>query len=477
MAYPTIYPSGTTIYDPEKCWSGYTLFQAKETGACLIDMDGAVVQMWKGLHGFPNAILPGGHVIGSTGERDSRYGYQDFRDLVQVDWDGRTVWKFDRYEYIEDPVEDPCWMARQHHDFQRQGCPVGYYVPDMEPLVEKGHTFILCHKNLRNPRINDKLLLDDTFIEVNWSGDIVWEWACNEHFEEFGFREEAKNVLARIPNMRSCGGGMGDWMHINSMSLLGPNPWYDAGDQRFHPDNLIWSARQTNIIAITDKESGRVVWKLGPYYDTTPELIALGWIIGPHHAHMIPRGLPGEGHVLVFDNGGWAGYGAPNPGAPTGFNHAMRDYSRVLEINPVTLNVEWQYTPNEAGFFYPVDSNRFYSPFISSAQRLPNGNTLITEGSDGRIFEVTPYHEIVWEYLSPYWGQKMPMNMVYRAYRVPYTWVPQLRRPEERSVKRLDPKTFRVPGSAGPGEQRVVEVPGVRAYNLVSPACVLPTDR
>lgn len=477
MAYPSVYPSGTTIYDPGRCWNGYTLFQAKETGACLIDMNGAVVQMWKGLHGFPNAMLPGGFVIGSTGERDSRYGYQDFRDLVQVDWNGRIVWKFDCYEYVEDPGEDPCWMARQHHDFQREGCPVGYYVPGMEPLVEKGHTIILCHKNLRNPRITDKLLLDDTFIEVNWEGEVVWEWVCSEHFEEFGFREEAKNVLSRVPNMRSCGGGMGDWMHINSLSLLGPNRWYDAGDKRFHPDNLIWSGRQTNIIAITDKASGNVVWKLGPYYDASPELRALGWIIGPHHAHMIPRGLPGEGHILVFDNGGWAGYGAPNPGAPTGFNYAMRDYSRVLEIEPATLEVVWQYTPNEAGFFYPVDSHRFYSPFISSAQRLPNGNTLITEGSDGRIFEVTPSHETVWEYISPYWGQKMPMNMVYRAYRVPYAWVPQLEKPVETPIGRMDCKSFRVPGAAQPGEIRAVEVEGVRPYNLVSPTCVLPTDR
>ena len=54
-------------------------------------------------------------------------------------------------------------------------------------------------------------------------------------------------------------------------------------------------------------------------------------------------------------------------------------------------------------------------------QRLPNGNTLITEGSDGRVFEVTPDHEIVWEFISPYKGHvQLPMNMTYRAYRVPY---------------------------------------------------------
>jgi hypothetical protein len=477
MAYPTIYPTGTTVYNPEKCWNGYTIFQAKETGACLIDMNGNVGNLWKGLHGFPNTILPGGYVMGSTGERPIEFGYQDQRDLVQVDWDGKIVWKFDNYEYIEDPGEEPRWMARQHHDFQREGCPVGYYVPGMEPLVNRGHTMLVCHKNLRNPDISDKLLLDDTFIEVTWEGKVVWEWVCSDHFEEMGFSEGAKNILSRNPNMRPIGSGVGDWMHINSMSLLGPNRWYDGGDNRFHPDNIIWCGRQTNIIAIIDRKTGKIVWKLGPDYDTSPGLRRLGWIIGQHHAHMIPRGLSGEGNILVFDNGGWAGYGLPHPGSPTGFNHALRDYSRVLEFDPLTLKIIWQYTPIEAGFEYPVDSSKFYSPFISSVQRLPNGNTLITEGSDGRILEVTPGHHIVWEYISPYWGKKMKINMVYRAYRVPYTWIPQLSKPEEEFIPQIDRNKFRMPGAAEFGEQRVIKVEGVRDYNPESPLCVLPTDR
>ena len=44
----------------------------------------------------------------------------------------------------------------------------------------------------------------------------------------------------------------------------------------------------------------------------------------------------------------------------------------------------------------------FYSFHISSAERQPNGNTLICEGAPGRIFEVTPSHEIVWEYINPF---------------------------------------------------------------------------
>jgi hypothetical protein len=453
----SIYPTGTTFYYPEKCWNGFTVFQAtlfqkNPVGAVL---NGNVINRWKGLDGCPNKMLPGGYVMGGTGARDPKYGYQDMLDIVQVDWEGNIVWKFEKYQRIKDPRRKARWMLRQHHDFQREGNPVGYYAPGMDPLVDRGNTFIVCHKNLKNPAISEKPLLDDTIIEVTWDGEIVWEWICSDHFDEMGFSEEARNVLARYPGMMIAGAGTGDWMHMNSMSLLGPNRWFDDGDERFHPDNIIWDGRQTNMIAVIDKKTGKIVWQLGPDYYATPELRKLGQIIGQHHAHMIPRGLPGEGNILVFDNGGQAGYGAPNPGAPTGVNNALRDFSRVIEFNPVTLEVVWQYPERKSGF-NPMSG--FYSSFVSSAQRLPNGNTMITEGYDGRIFEVTPEQEIVWEYLSPYTGRSLKTNLVYRAYRLPYEWVPQAVRPAEKAVDRLDNNKFRVPGSVQKRPQKVTSL-------------------
>ncbi len=448
----SIFPTGTTIYNPEKCWNGYTVFQArmfqnKQSLAVLIDMNGNVVNQWKGLDGIPNKMLPGGYTLGSTGTRNPRYGSQDQLDLVQVDWDGNIVWKFNKHELIKDPRQKPRWMARQHHDFQREGNPVGYYTPDMDPLVDRGNTLLLCHKNLRNPEISGKPLLDDIFIEVTWEGKIIWEWICSEHFNEMGFSEDAKNTIYRNPGMSPGRAGDGDWTHINSMSALGHNKWYDSGDERFHPDNIIWSGRQTNIFAIIDKTTGEIVWRLGPDYNTTPELKKLGWIIGQHHAHMIPRGLPGEGNILIFDNGGQAGYGVSNPGALNGVGVARRDYSRVLEIDPVTLEVVWSSSPAGAGPGGPAQGVRIYSGHISSAQRLLNGNTLITEGSNGRILEVTPDYEIVWEYISPYFNRRRNMNHVYRAYRLPYDWVPQVEKPQEKALPRIDITKFRVPGS------------------------------
>jgi len=146
-----------------------------------------------------------------------------------------------------------------------------------------------------------------------------------------------------------------------------------------------------------------------------------------------------------------------------------------LEIDPISLHIVWQYTPVEAGFVIPLDASRFYSPFVSSAQRLPNGNTLITEGSDGRIFEVTRVHELVWEYISPYWG-KRGLNMVYRAYRAPYSWVPQRQAPTETPIPPLERSQFRVQGAAQPGREREIVVPGVEADQQDAAFCVAPSS-
>lgn len=448
MGHPTIYPSGTTILNKEKAFNGYTLFNAPGKGALLIDMNGREVHLWQGVNGFPNKLLPGGYLFGSHGLRSPKYGVQDQVDLVQFDWDGNIVWSFNQLEQIQDPNQEITWMARQHHDFQRDGNPVGYYSPELTPETHSGNTLLLCHKNVYKPEISDKWLLDDLFVEVDWEGNIIWQWAFSDHFSELKFSEEAKNVLYRDPNVRSAGGGMGDYLHINTMSRIGPNPHYDNGDERFHPDNIIWDSREANIVGITSRQTGEIVWQIGPDYNEK-QVSHLGWIIGPHHAHIIPHGLPGAGNLLIFDNGGWAGYGAPNPSSVYGLKNAWRDSSRVLEINPVTLEIVWQHSAEELGYAAPMDANRFYSPYVSSAQRLPNGNTLITEGSDGRLIEVTANHEIVWEYISPYWREgKKRNNMIYRAYRVPYDWVPQLTQPEEIDIIPIDVAQYRLPNAA-----------------------------
>jgi hypothetical protein len=149
----------------------------------------------------------------------------------------------------------------------------------------------------------------------------------------------------------------------------------------------------------------------------------------------------------------------------------------VLEINPQTLEVVWTYSAREAGFAPLVDDSKFYSVLVSSAQRLPNGNTLICEGADGRFLEVRPDCQIVWEYISPHWDRKTRHNQVYRAYRVPYEWVPQLDEPEEREVPRLDNRKFRVT-ELGDGKRPAVTRLQRGGRVMVDPnLCVIPPSR
>ena len=81
MGYPSIFPTGTLIYNKDKTFNGYTVFPSAK-GALLIDMNGREVQLWAGLGGFPNKILPGGYVMGTTGTRPGKKAYQDQIDLV-----------------------------------------------------------------------------------------------------------------------------------------------------------------------------------------------------------------------------------------------------------------------------------------------------------------------------------------------------------------------------------------------------------
>ena len=437
VAAPSVYPTGTTIYDPEKAWNGYTLHDTPdEQGAVLVDMNGAVVKHWTGIDAVPSPfrLLPGGYVMGG---KTPRRPHQEATSLVQVDWNDRVVWEYNRLEQVDTEDGDTVWAARLHHDWQREGSPVGYYAPGAPPRVDNGRTLILAHKNVFKPEITDKRLEDDYIIEVAWDGTIEWEWLASDHVNEFGFSDAARNALHRsVPWNEDRESA--DWLHINSAAYLGPNRWYDEGDQRFHPDNIIWSSRQANIIAIIDR-TGTIVWRMGPDYRANPPLAELGQIVGQHHPHLIPEGLPGAGNLLVFDNGGEAGYGIPNPSAPTGNNTVRRISSRVLEINPVTFEKIWEYTLSG------TERHRFFSHYVSNTQRLPNGNTLINEGADGRIFEVTSDKEIVWEYVNPFFGNDPETNRVYRAYRMPYEWIPQLARPIERPVVPPDLRDFRIP--------------------------------
>jgi hypothetical protein len=127
---------------------------------------------------------------------------------------------------------------------------------------------------------------------------------------------------------------------------------------------VLLSFREINTIAILDLESEAIVWAArGPWLrQHDPDLLA-------------------NGNILLFDNQGHVG-----PGGIT----------RVIEFDPATGRVEWSY----AG----TARERFESEVRSSQERLANGNTLITESDGGRLFEITPAGEVVWNFVNPVRG-------------------------------------------------------------------------
>lgn len=438
--------TGVVRYDPSKAWDGYTLlctmggYVDPDTGvnnpAILIDMEGNVINAWP-LTSTPAKILPGGYIIGQAGELGAGGGLAC--PLVQLDWNGKKMWEWKGRPRSPGAEE----LSGCHHDFQREGSPCGYYAPGLEPLATGGKTLILSNylpPVEQTKHISKHLLLDDVLYEVDWEGNLIWQWYAWEHFDQMGFCPAGRKAVYETFAGFDPNGGS-DYHHFNAASYLGPNKWYDAGDLRFHPDNVIFDARSSNILGIIARHdhpeglwaSGDIVWRVGPNYTYGNPEHKLGQIIGQHHVHMIPEGLPGAGNILLYDNGGNAGYGPLAPGLKPVANNRLREYSRILEFDPVTLDVVWEYANPQAR--YDEQGNcieaSFFSPFISGAQRLANGNTLICQGSNGRIFEVTADKEIVWEYVSPHLGPVDPeagrfgSTNVYRAYRIPRSWIPE----------------------------------------------------
>ena len=139
-----------------------------------------------------------------------------------------------------------------------------------------------------------------------------------------------------------------DAYHANSIRLL------DSGSEALH---VVVSAKHINLVAGIDVDESRALWHFGQ-----------GELELQHEATE-----PESGNILVFDNG-----------------TLERGYSRVVEFDPRSGEIVWEYRAD------PPES--FFSPARSTAQRLPNGNTLAANSSLGEVIEVTPEGRVVWHF-------------------------------------------------------------------------------
>lgn len=401
--------TGVTYYDPGAAYNGFVLYSGADSVTRLIDMNGVVRKRWD--HpGLPARLIDPARIGGERGrvgvqlKGDPGAGIFGNRTVGEVSWSGETVWEWG--------TEAPGGAARQNHDWE---------------LLDNGNRLLLVTVPRRVPGIDAEGVGDQGLYEVAPDGRIVWRWLAGDHLDELGLTAAGFADLKASTERRPD--DPWGYLEINSAKTLGPNRRHrENPDGVFHPGNILIGSRKANVVALIEKSSGAIVWRLGPYFDAAPgaqhERITrrdvprkLDQLSGQHNPHFIAEGLPGAGNLLVFDNQGGAGY----PPAPLGIYAG----SRVLEIDPVTEDIVWQYTAEDSG----QQPWEFFSSFVSNAQRLPNGNTLITEGMHGRVFQITPTGRVVWEYLTPHLAPAPPnpatvTPLVYRAYAYPYDWAP-----------------------------------------------------
>ena len=244
-AEPSIYPTGVTRYDPAKAYDSFILFSGGDDKTHLIDMDGREIHRWN-YPGFPSGILDPSLIGGKRGRvvvelsmmRDDDpaaipklpFIYRD-KSFAELDWNGKIVWQWGN--------DAPGSAAQQHHDWS---------------LLPNGDWLVLSVLVHPIPGFGLPKLVDDAIYEVTPAGKIVWRWIAGDHLDEFGFSPEALALLHKSKAL--------NYLTLNDMKPVGPNHWFREGDARFSPHNIIIGSRNANFVAIIDKATGRVVWRL-----------------------------------------------------------------------------------------------------------------------------------------------------------------------------------------------------------------------
>ena len=334
---------GVARSDAALAYAGYTLYATKSggPGIALVDMEGRQVHEWT----VPLTEL------GEVSAKMSRLSirqisaipnvYPNGDMLMVVTAKGATPWGMGLAKVDKD--SKLLWFLDHpvHHDSDigPDGTiyTLGHFVDNK---IRKGA------ERLQTP------FIDDTIMVVSATGELLQEFSLLDAISQ----SEYENILIYADPVSFNG----DVLHANSVQYL------SADQLRKLPGvpegSLIISIRNLNTVVIVDPATEKVVWASSG-----------GWHL-QHDAQLL-----GNGNMLLFDNMGDISAGAMG--------------SQVIELDPVTHERVWVF-PGES-------SESLYSAVRSSQQRLPNGNTLITESSNGRVVEVTPENQVAWEFFVP----------------------------------------------------------------------------
>ena len=352
----------------------------------LIDRRGRTVHSWDAdtRPGLSQYLLSNGDLL-RAGNLELQNVFKDGHGaggrIEELDWYGTVRWRFD---YADD-------QHMQHHD--------------IEPLPNGDVLFVAWQRKSaaealaagRSPKLlPDAELWPDSVLQYRPStGTVVWEWDVWDHlvqdhdptkanYGDVSLHPEKIDVNHVLEGNR----GEKDWNHLNGV---------DYNAQR---DEIILSSRSFSELWVIDHSTttdeaqgpaGDLLFRYGN--PATTRSSAPRTLFVQHDAEWIPEGLPGAGSILVFNNG------LPE----------TRPFSSVEEVTPQLHDGEYVRTPegtfaaDRKRVFPTKNSDRFFAAIISGAQRLPNGDTLISDGPHGRILEVDAKGKTVWEFENPHY--------------------------------------------------------------------------
>ncbi len=412
-------PTETRYWDASKSYNGYTLFGTRGN-SYLIDMEGHVIHTWN--IGTNPRFTESGTLLDAVGGNPSNQN-----SWKELDWNGNTLWQYSETRSA----------YHGHHDFSK------IYNPKLGDstfiyIANKDITSQQCLNAGCDPSHTYTDAQMDAIVEVNRQGNVIWEWCFFDHVvQDIDPSKSTYGIIANTPgkiDLNIRGNPVkSDWMHCNSLDynqdldMMVINSVHGEFYVIDHGNTFIPNMADSSI-ALAAGTAGDFKYRFGDpakYDKGDPPSVLDNWekataghkqLGGSHDIQWIKPGLPGEGNFLVFCN------------AQNLFELTPQSY--VIEINPYLnsagTNTGHFVNPPEAGYyivnspdanlmkekknvskqiawkFSSKNNTTFYSTIGSSAQRLPNGNTLVCSMNDGHFFEVYPADtSIVWEYINP----------------------------------------------------------------------------
>jgi hypothetical protein len=389
---------------------GYTLFSPMPTStAYLIDNEGREIHNWTspGGHrpGMSAYLLDDGSLLRTANIADTAVG--NFSGggtagkVERISWEGELLWSYEysSTEYIS------------HHD--------------IEPMPN-GNVLMIAWESKndtegaqagRNPAIASDApggsngVWPDKIVEIQPNGtsggDVVWSWYAWDHLvQDYDPMKDNYGVVADHPELLDINfvdatgaqAGKADWMHCNGIDY---NPLLDQIALSCKNMNEIYIIDHSTTTEEAAGHTGGAYGKGGDflYRWGNPEAYDSGTskekrLYGQHDVQWIEQDRPGAGSLIVYNNG----VGRPDT------------YSSVDVITPVVIDGEYQlddanrFLPDASSWSWDLGAG-MYAGFISGAERLSNGNTLVTYGPRGTLYEVDLGGEIVWTYINPVTSQ------------------------------------------------------------------------